>query len=79
MGEPTKADWRERPIRRVLRRKRSGEYFTGAGWSMNVEEARTFPDSLSAAQSCVHHCLSDMELVLRIHGGSADLYRTELS
>ncbi len=79
MAEPGNHDRRERPIRRVLRRKHSGEYFTGTGWSLNFEEARTYPDSVSAAQSCVHHCLSQVELVLRLHGGTADLYRTELS
>ncbi len=66
------------PILRVLRRKRSQEYYTGAGWSQKLEEARTFRDSLEAAQACAHCGLSDVEMVLRIRGASADLYCAEL-
>ncbi len=68
----------DRPIRRVLRRKNSEQYFTGTGWTPHFNEARTFPDSLAAAQACAHSSLSEVELVLRIQGGTTDLYRTEL-
>ncbi len=78
MTEPSNHHSAERPILRMLRRKHSQEYFTGGGWSPNLEEARTFQDSLEAAQTCAHWRLSDVEMVLRIKGGSADLYCTEL-
>jgi hypothetical protein len=68
----------ERPIRRLLRRKQSQEYFTGNGWTKNPEEARTFADSLEAAQVCVHWGMSGMEMVLRVTGGASDLFTTEL-
>ncbi len=68
----------DRPIRRVLRHKHTEEYFTGYGWSKNPEEARTFADSVEAAQACAHCALSEMEIVLRVRGGTSDLFCTEL-
>ncbi len=67
-----------RPIRRLLRRRHSQEYFTGTGWTEDLEKARTFTDCLEAARTCAHCGLSQVELVLRVIGGSADLYSTEL-
>ena len=69
---------KERPIRRVLRHKHSREYFTGCGWTMDLEEARTFQNSLEAAHASAQCGLSEVELVLRIKGGMADLYCTEV-
>ncbi len=68
----------DRPIQRVLRHKRSREYFTGDGWTGNLEHARTFQDSLEAAQTCIRCGLSEVEMVLRVKGGTADLYCTEV-
>jgi len=78
MTELTKATKGERAIRRLLRRKQSQEYFTGNGWTRDPEEARSFADSLEAAQTCVQWGLGDMEMVLRVAGGSSDLFCTEL-
>lgn len=69
---------KERSIRRVLRRKHSKEYFTGDGWTSDLEKARTFRDCVEAAQTCSHCGLSGIELVLRVKGGNADLFCTEL-
>ena len=69
---------RERPIRRVVRHKHSRQYFTGSGWTENLEEARFFQDSLEAAHTCAHCGLSGVEMVLRLEGGMSDLYCTEL-
>ncbi len=74
VNEPTKA----RPIRRVLRHRDSQQYFTGSGWTRNLSEARTFTDCLDAARTCAHCGLSQVELVLRVSGGTADLYSTEI-
>jgi hypothetical protein len=77
MNDTSNNSKKERPIRRVLRRKRSQEYFTGSGWTENLEEARFFRDSLEAAQMCAHCGLSEVEMVLRVKGGTSDLYCTE--
>ena len=45
-----KVNLKERPIQRVLRHKHSMEYLSRNGWTRNVEEARTFQDSLEAAR-----------------------------
>ncbi len=69
---------RERPIRRVLRHKHSRAYFTGTGWTEDLEAARTFQNSLEAAHVSAQCGLSEVEIVLRIKGGVADLYCTEV-
>ncbi len=66
------------PVRRVLRHKSSREYFTGSGWTDDLEAARSFQDSLEAAQTCVDCGLTGVEIVLRLKGGAADLFCTEL-
>jgi hypothetical protein len=71
-------DHKERPIRRVLRRRNSQEYFTGNGWTNNPDEARVFADSLEAAQLCANCGLVDMEIALRIVGASSDLFSAVL-
>ncbi len=78
MKETTSHHSRERPIKRVVRHKHSREYFTGSGWTKNLEEARLFEDSLEAAHTCAHCGLTAVEMVLRLEGGSSDLYCTEL-
>lgn len=65
-------------IRRLLRRKHSGEYFTGAGWTKDVEKACVFQDSLEAARMCSAHALDDVELVLRMADGKVDLFCSDL-
>ncbi len=42
-------------ILRVIRCKRSGEYFTDEGWTQTPEEARSFADGLEAAKACARH------------------------
>jgi hypothetical protein len=69
---------RERPIQRVLRRKDSQDYFTGSGWTQDIKAARTYHDSMEAAVTCARFGLFDVEMVLRITGGTADLFCTEL-
>ncbi len=68
----------DRPIRRVLRHKLSKQYCTGSGWTQDLEQARLFRDSLEAVQFCLDCSLAEVELVLRLKGGIADLYCREL-
>jgi hypothetical protein len=76
INEVSKNNPKHRPIQRLLRRKGSQDYFTGIGWTKQIEQARAFQDSLEAAQTCAHCGLSEVEMVLRIEGGTGDLYCT---
>ncbi len=78
MTDLTSQQLKERPIRRVLRHKSSGQYFTGSGWTSDPEAARSFQDSLEAVQTCLNHGLTRVEIVLRLKGGSADLFCAEV-
>ena len=73
-----KDNLKERPIQRLLRHKNSLEYVSWNGWTKNVEEARTFQDSLEAARTCAENALWEVEMVLRVKGGDKDLYRAKL-
>ena len=73
-----KNNLKDRPIRRLLRHKHSMEYLSWNGWTKDVEEARTFPDSLEAARACAENALWEVEMVLRVKGGNKDLYHTKL-
>jgi hypothetical protein len=68
----------ERPIRRVIRRRNSQEYFAGPGWTNNPDEARVFADSLEAAQVCAAYGLVGMEIALRLTGANVDLFSAVL-
>ena len=68
----------ERPIRRMLRRKESQDYFTGDGWTGNIDEAKTFSDALEAVQTCLRWRLENVEIVLRVNGASHDLFCTDI-
>ncbi len=68
----------KRPIQRFLRHIVSQDYFTGNGWTKDIGEARTFRDTLEAVRMCTHLGLSDVEMVLRISGGTADLFCTRV-
>ena len=67
----------QQAIRRLLRQKQSQEYFAGTRWTPDPEAAWTFADSVEAAQTCALWSLSDVEMVLRVAGGSSDLFCTE--
>jgi hypothetical protein len=73
-----KDNLKDRPIQRLLRHKHSMEYLSWNGWTKDVEEARTFQDSLEAARACAENALWEVEMVLRVKGGNKELYRTKL-
>jgi hypothetical protein len=54
------------------------EYLSWNGWTKNLEEARTFQDSLEAARACAENALWEVEMVLRVKGGNKDLYRAKV-
>ena len=69
---------REKPIKRLLRRKNTREYFNGDGWTKNPHEAKTFSDIVEVAEVCAHHHLAGVELAFRIHAEAADVFCTPI-
>ena len=66
----------ERAITRVLRRRESEEYFKNGGWTNDPEEADSFEDVVEAAEACIRHGLSEVDLALRLHSSASDLFCT---
>ncbi len=64
----------ETQVNRFLRCRKTQRYYNGAGWTIDAEEAKTFPNQLDAIRECVQHKLADVDLVLRARGGGADLF-----
>jgi len=71
-------DLREKPMKRLLRRKNTCEYFNGDGWTQNPHEAKTFSDIVEVAETCAQHRLAGVELAFRIHVEAADVFCTPL-
>ena len=78
LGMMINDDSNERPIQRLLRRMNSQDYFTGNGWTMEIARAKSFTDSMELIRTCSQFDLSNVEMVLRIRGGTADLFCTQL-
>jgi hypothetical protein len=68
----------EIPVRRLLRRKGSGEYFRDGGWTTDPNEARNFSDALEVAETCARVGLSGVELTLRLGSGTSDVFCTPI-
>ncbi len=66
------------PIRRLLRRKDSLEYFREGGWTTNPSQATTFEDVVQVAEVCARYGLSDVELALRYDKAAEDLFSTTI-
>ncbi len=66
MARGTENEIAEKPVRRVLRRRGTQDYYKDDGWTNNPEDARNFSDVLEAAQTCVQFGLNDVELALRV-------------
>lgn len=71
-----KSDKQPPKVKRLLRRKNSGEFFRREGWTENPEEAEIYVDALEAAQTCARHGLNDVELTLRIEARACDIFCT---
>ncbi|HEV2209790.1 MAG TPA: hypothetical protein VG167_13510 [Verrucomicrobiae bacterium] len=65
-------------VRRLLRCRKTQRYFNGAGWTYQPEHAHSFAHALDAARACVDHRLQNVELVLQLSNGHADLFSTPL-
>ncbi len=68
----------ERPVKRLLRRTNSREYFGADGWTNRPEEARNFSDVVEAVETCARYGLNDVELALRYETSSCDLFCTPI-
>ncbi|PWU12594.1 MAG: hypothetical protein C5B50_21090 [Verrucomicrobia bacterium] len=68
----------QKPVKRMLRCCATQEYFNGGGWTSNPDEAQAFNDIVEAAEICVRHQLSGVELILRYNGAVSDVFCTSL-
>jgi hypothetical protein len=66
------------PIKRLLRRRSTQEYFKEDGWTPNPEEAKCFYDVVDVAETCARCGLDDVELALRMDVQASDLFCTSL-
>jgi len=66
------------PVKRLLRRNGSSEFFREDGWTEKPEEAKTYSDVLEAAEACARHGLTNVELTLRIEPRACDLFCTPI-
>jgi len=67
-----------RPVRRLLRRCDTQEYFKEDGWTPNPEEAKSFVDVVEVAEVCAQRGLSGVEMILRIDGGATEVFSTPI-
>ncbi len=68
----------DKPIRRLLRRRDSLEYFQEGGWTSNPSQATTFGDVVEVAEVCARYGLKDVELALRFDMAAEDLFSTPI-
>jgi hypothetical protein len=61
---------------RLLRCRKTHRYFSGRGWTQDLNQAQTFVDNLEAARACVTHDLHDLELVLCTQASGVELFST---
>ena len=66
------------PIKRLLRRTASRDYFKPGGWTQRPEEAHNFTDVVEAVEICARYGLDNVELALRYETGSADVFCTPI-
>lgn len=69
---------RNRPVKRLLRRRDTREYLAHGGWTANPEEAQSFSDVVEVAEICAQRGLCGVELSLRVDGGDGDVFCTEI-
>ncbi len=68
----------EKTVQRLIRHRQTREYLAARGWTADPDEAMIFGDSLEAATACSRRGLNDVEMAVRIPGGSGDLFCTPL-
>ena len=67
-----------RPVRRLLRRCDTREYYKEDGWTANPDEAKWFSDVVEVAEVCAQHGLSGVEMILRLEGGATEVFSTPM-
>ncbi len=65
-------------IDRLLRCRKTNRYFSEGGWTADPRRASVYADEIEAARACVAHGLSEVDLVLRRAGTTAELFATQL-
>ena len=70
--------FQEQPVKRLLRRKDTKQYFNGDGWTDDPAQAQTFSDVLEAASTCSRFKLTNVELALRVEPGACDVFCTQM-
>jgi len=78
MSKALKKGSHPKPVKRLLRRCATQEYFKGDGWTNNPDEAQAFSDIVEAAEICARHQLSGVELTLRYSGVATDVFCTPM-
>lgn len=66
------------PIKRVLRHKKSHEYFKDGDWTDNPKEASCFSDVVEVVEICTRYGLNDVELALRFETAECDVFCTTI-
>ena len=67
-----------RPVKRLLRRRDTQEYFKPDGWTPNPEEAQAFSDVVEVAELCAQRGLNGVEMILRVDGGATEVFCTSI-
>ncbi len=78
MTKEPKTRREERPVKRLLRRCDTHEYFKEDGWTDKAEEAKTFSDVVEVAEVCARRGLSGVEMILRVPGAETDVFCTTI-
>jgi hypothetical protein len=68
----------EKPIKRLLRRKHSDEYFQEGGWTKNPNQATSFGDVVEVAEVCARYGLTNVEMALRFEMAAEDVFSTTI-
>ena len=68
----------EQRIKRLLRRSGSRQYFRDGGWTEDPHEAKEFSDAIEVAETCAKYNLQDVELAIRYHQQTSDLFCTSI-
>ena len=66
----------EKHVIRLLRSRITQQYFNHDGWTKDPELATCFSNPLEAVEVCMKEGLLDVELALRMPGGTCDVYTT---
>jgi hypothetical protein len=63
-------------IKRLIRRRGSGQYLADDGWTDSLAKAKNFRDVMEATRTCAECELQDVELVLVHEGSTSEFFST---